>query len=132
VSRKTTMPPSRPAARTRRGISIALTSLAGLTALAAAGCEATFSPGPLSASWDADVGWYVEPPPDITRRPHIWFEGRWVYLVDGSWYEPTPQGWVILREEPRELGRYRTYYEPGRQRRYAPEPPRERGRYRRY
>lgn len=108
-----------------------LTALAGLTALGAAGCEATFTPAPLTASWEVGATW-VEPPDDITQYPHVWYEGRWIYLVDGFWYMPTPRGWVVLREEPRELGRYREYYESGPQRRYERTPPRERGRYRTY
>lgn len=127
MSRKTTMPPSRSFARSSRGILVALASLAGLSVL---GCEATLTPGPVAASWGAGASAYVEPPPDITTRPHLWYEDRWVYLVDGSWYAPTPRGWIILHDEPRELGRYRRYYQPGPEQPYAPTPPRERGRYR--
>lgn len=132
MSSKTTTAPSRPVARRTSGIFAALTALTGLTALGATGCEATFSPGPLATSWEVGATWAVVPPDDIGRYPHIWYEDRWVYLVDGRWYAPTPRGWVILRDEPRELGRYREYYEPGPPRRYEPTPPRERGRYRTY
>ena len=132
MSSKTTTPPSRPFARKNKGILVMLTALAGLSALGAAGCEATFTPGPLTASWEVGATWYAEPPDDITRYPRVWYDGRWVYLVDGVWYTPTPRGWLILREEPRELGRYREYYEPGPPRRYEPTPPRERRRYRTY
>ncbi len=131
MSTKTITPRSGLFARGNPGILVARTALAGLVALAAAGCEATFTPGPLTASWDTEAEAYVEPPRDINVYPHVWYDGRWVYLVQGAWYAPTTQGWVILREEPRELGRYRTYYEPG-QRRYQPSLPRERGRYRTY
>ena len=132
MSTKTTMPRSGLLARGNPRTFVACTVLAGLSALAAAGCEATFTPGPLTATWDADAVWYVEPPVNVHAYPHVWYGDRWVYLVDGTWYAPTTQGWTILREEPRELGRYRTYYEPGPRRRYAPSPPRERGRYRTY
>jgi hypothetical protein len=132
VSTKTTMPRSGLFARGNPRSRVAFTALAGLVALAAAGCEATFTPGPLTATWDTGAVWYVEPPLDASQYPHVWYGDRWVYLIDGSWYAPTAQGWIILREEPRELGRYRSYYEPGPTRRYAPSPPRERGRYRTY
>ncbi len=132
MSSKTIIPPSRLFARGKSGISVALTALAGLTALGAAGCEATFSPAPLTTSWEVGAAWVAVPPNDIARYPHVWYEDRWIYLVDGNWYAPTPRGWIILRDEPRELGRYREYYEPGPPRRYEPTPPRERGRYRTY
>ena len=112
MSTKTTMPRSGLFARGNPGIFTLMTALAGLSGLIAAGCE-------------------VEPPHDVTNYPHVWYDGRWVYLVDGTWYAPTIQGWIVLRDEPRELGRYRTYYEPTR-RRYQPSLPRERGRYRTY
>ena len=131
MSTKTTMPRSGLFARGNPGIFTLMTALAGLSGLIAAGCEATFTPGPLTASWDVAAAAYVEPPHDVTNYPHVWYDGRWVYLVDGTWYAPTIQGWIVLREEPRELGRYRTYYEPNR-RRYQPSLPRERGRYRTY
>ena len=131
MSSRNTTPLSRPFARANKGIFVVLTALAGLMALGAAGCEATFTPGPLTASWEVGATW-VEPPDDITQYPHVWYEGRWIYLVDGFWYAPTPRGWVVLREEPRELGRYREYYESGPRRRYERTPPSERGRYRTY
>lgn len=132
MSIKTTTPRSGLFARGNPGIFAAVTALTALTALGTSGCEATFTPGPLAATWDTGAEAYVEPPGDINVYPHVWYDGRWVYLVEGDWYAPTIQGWVILRDEPRELGRYRTYYEPGAPRRYQPTLPRERGRYRTY
>jgi hypothetical protein len=132
VSRKITTPPSRSFAPGKSGTFLVLTLLAGLSALVAAGCETTFTPGPLTASWQVGGTWYAEPPYEITSYPHVWYGDRWLYLVDGVWYAPTAEGWIILRDEPRELGRYRRYYEPDSPRRYAPSPPRERGRYRSY
>lgn len=132
MSTRITTPRSGPLARGNSGIFVAFTALAGLTALATSGCEATFTPGPLTATWDTGAEVYVEPPGDLSAYPHVWYDGRWVYLVQGAWYAPTTQGWIILRDEPRELGRYRTYYEPGPPRRYQPTLPRERGRYRTY
>jgi hypothetical protein len=132
VSSKTTTLRSSPVARGKQGIFVALTSLAGLLALSATGCEATFTPGPVSATFGAASVWTVEPPDNIAVYPHVWYEGRWIYLVDGAWYAPTPQGWIILRDEPPDLGRYRRYYEPEQPRRYAPTAPTERRRYRTY
>ena len=62
MSRRTITPPSRPFARGKRGILVALTSLAGLSALGAAGCEATFSSSPATA-WEADGAWVTEDVP---------------------------------------------------------------------
>jgi hypothetical protein len=132
VSTKTTTPGSGLFARGIPGIFTALTGLIALSALVLAGCEATFTPGPLTATWDVGADVYVEPPADVTVYPHVWYDGRWVYLVQGSWYAPTAQGWIILRDEPRELGRFRTYYEPRQPRRYQPSLPQERGRFRTY
>jgi hypothetical protein len=133
VSTKTTTPRSGLLARRKPATLVAMTALAGLSALAALGCEATFTPGPLTATWDTGAAYvYVEPPYDVTSYPRVWYGDRWVYLVDGAWYAPTVQGWTVLRQEPRELGRFRTYYEPERPRRYQPSLPRERGRYRSY
>ena len=131
MSTKTITPRSSPVARGKRGILVALTSLVGLSALGTAGCEATFTPG-VAATWGTTSTWAVAPPDNIASYPHAWYEGRWIYLVDGAWYAPTAEGWVILRDEPTELGRYRRYYEPGPPRRYAPSAPREHGRYRTY
>ena len=132
MSTKTTTPRSGLFARGNPGIFAARVALAGLAALAAAGCEATFTPRPITATWDTGAVWYVEAPANVSRYPRVWYGDHWVYLVDGAWYAPTARGWTILREEPRELGRYRTQYEPGPWRRYEPSPPRERGRYRTY
>lgn len=132
MSTMTTMPRSGLLARGKPRTWIARAVLTALSALATAGCEATFTPGPLTATWDEGAVWYVEPPTDVSAYPHVWYGDRWVYLIDGTWYAPTPRGWTILREEPRELGRYRSYYEPGPIQRYAPTLPRERRRYRTY
>src|SRR5262249_19106417 len=49
-------------------------------------------------------------PPNIEVYPRTLYRGRYAYLVDGRWSDAGPRGWVILREEPRELARYRTSY----------------------
>jgi hypothetical protein len=112
----------------RRG----LAPLVVVFALGAAGCEATFTPGQATTAFSVATASVPQVPYDIATYPHVWYEGTWIYLVDGSWYAPTLNGWVVLREEPRELGRYRRYYEPAPSRRRAPTVPEERGRYRTY
>lgn len=84
---------------------------AALAALAASGCEATFRPSEaLSLAFDegellvrADA-----PPREIWAYPRVYYGGTYVYLVDGVWYYPTPNGWMIFRREPTELSRERT------------------------
>jgi hypothetical protein len=49
-------------------------------------------------------------PPDIYGYPHVWYDGGYAYLADGRWYYPTRGRWVVLRQEPPELYRYRSYY----------------------
>jgi len=47
-------------------------------------------------------------PTDIYAYPRVWYNGSYVYLVDGRWYYPTNQGWRVYRREPQELSRQRT------------------------
>jgi hypothetical protein len=49
-------------------------------------------------------------PPDLYVYPHVWYDGGYAYLVGGRWYYPARGRWVVLRQEPPELYRYRTYY----------------------
>jgi hypothetical protein len=50
-------------------------------------------------------------PTDIYTYPRVYYRGSYAYFVDGRWYYPMPRrGWVIMREEPRELARYRSTY----------------------
>ena len=84
-----------------------------------------------SASHEATLHWTQRPATDADqvdprRMIEDGAEAVALSLVHAA------RGWVVLRDEPQELGRYRCYYEPAPQRRYAPEPPRERGRYRTY
>ena len=52
--------------------------------------------------------YYVDaPPPHVYRYPSAHYHGRPAYLVDGRWYYSSPGGWVVFREEPRELRVYR-------------------------
>jgi hypothetical protein len=71
------------------------------------------------ARWRADlssprleIGGYIvdrapRVPADVRRRPSAPFRGSYAYYVDGRWYYPSSQGWVVFREEPRELARWR-------------------------
>jgi hypothetical protein len=49
-------------------------------------------------------------PPDVYAYPHVWYEGGYAYLVGDRWYYPSRAGWVVLREEPVPLYRYRAGY----------------------
>jgi hypothetical protein len=49
-------------------------------------------------------------PPDMTVYPRVAYAGGYAYLVGDSWYYPTGRRWVVLRNEPPELYRYRTTY----------------------
>jgi hypothetical protein len=51
--------------------------------------------------------YYVDAPPRIYRYPSAYYHGRPAYLVGNRWYYESPRGWVIFREEPRELRTYR-------------------------
>ncbi len=48
-------------------------------------------------------------PYDIYGRPRVQYDGRWAYFVDGYWYYQGPAGWVVFRDEPPDLYRYRTH-----------------------
>lgn len=47
-------------------------------------------------------------PVAIDGYPHILYQDRYAYLVEGQWYYPTSDGWVIFLEEPRTLAQYRS------------------------
>jgi hypothetical protein len=55
-------------------------------------------------------------PVNLTVYPRVHYHGTYAYLIDGVWYYPTVQGWVVFRQEPVELYRYRTRYLPPRYR----------------
>jgi hypothetical protein len=56
----------------------------------------------------------AEVPPDIYAYPHVYYEGRYAYLVGDEWYYPYADSWVLLRSEPPALYRYRVGYGPSR------------------
>ncbi|MBV9946687.1 MAG: hypothetical protein JOZ69_07560 [Myxococcales bacterium] len=75
--------------------------------LAVAGCAVHAYPpavGGYATVYADDV------PPNIETYPRVSYEGGYAYLVNDRWYYPTSSGWVVLREEPRELYRYRADY----------------------
>ena len=49
-------------------------------------------------------------PSNIHYYPRTYYGGRTVYLVDGRWYYPHRNTWVVYRREPVELQRYRVRY----------------------
>jgi hypothetical protein len=83
-------------------------ALAFVASLGAAGCEATFTPAqPVVASVGVDFAPVATVPPDIWTYPRVYYGDSYVYLVNGSWFRPTPRGWVTFRREPVELSRQR-------------------------
>ncbi len=42
-------------------------------------------------------------------RAFTYYNGANAYLVGDQWYYPQQRGWVVLRNEPPELYRYRSY-----------------------
>ncbi len=79
---------------------------------------------------------YVEPPVstvEVTSAPLVEyrtypstvFEGRVVYLINGTWGYPSGERWVMYRQEPAPLARYRTTIEsaPPAPRVYVPANP---------
>lgn len=93
--------------------------LAAAAALTVMGCEATIHPASPFAVAYAEGDWLVRAdivPPNIWAYPHVAYGASYVYLVDGRWYYPTPDGWMIFRREPIELSRQRTLMGQGRYR----------------
>ncbi|MDC0748989.1 hypothetical protein [Polyangium mundeleinium] len=73
----------------------------------AAGCVATLSAGTPNVG-GYDVAYAEAVPVDVNMYPAVEYRGRLAYLVEGRWYWPTDNGWVVFVEEPPELTRYRT------------------------
>jgi hypothetical protein len=53
-------------------------------------------------------------PRDVLFYPHVFYGGDAAYLVDGRWYRPGENGWVVFTEEPVELEMLRHTLEPER------------------
>lgn len=104
-----------------------LAVLAAAALLGAIGCTATFTPEPVAVAYEAPVVQAEVVPYDIYRHPRVYYGGTYVYFVDGRWYYPTARGWMMYREEPRELRRQRTQIERSPEVRRSPAyvPPRE-------
>lgn len=117
----------------------AIAALAAACALGAAGCEATITPGSavVAVTGEGLIAPVAVVPADVWVSPRVFFGGEYVYLVNGLWYRPTPQGWFVYRREPVELARQRvriyasprpSYVPRTPQYAYPPSAPRERGR----
>jgi hypothetical protein len=114
----------------------------GLFAISATGCTARTTGGVEVVYGHPAVEVEVVPA-HIHSHPRVAYHGSYAYLVEGRWYYRSPRGrWVVFREEPVELRRYRVqYYEryPAARRRgpvqrqpeYGSPPPYRRDPYRR-
>ena len=85
-------------------------ALAALAILGVAGCEATFRPTRVNATFDEEDALVRAEvvPPDIWVYPRVAYGESYAYLVGGVWYIPTRAGWMVFRREPVELSRERT------------------------
>jgi len=61
-------------------------------------------------------------PVEVATYPRVYYGGSYAYLVEDRWYYQSPRGWVVFREEPRELYRYRTALPPDHRARRVPPP----------
>jgi hypothetical protein len=90
-----------------------------LGALLSVGCTA-------SVGGEMVYGYPVYPvevaPVEITTYPRVYYHGDYAYLAEDRWYYRGPVGWVVFREEPHELYRYRTTLPPDHRARRAPAP----------
>lgn len=72
---------------------------------AAVGSALVFASACHGSSERADV--VVEPTPavpsDVVFYAHVLYGGDDAYLVDGRWYRPAANGWVVFTQEPLEL-----------------------------
>lgn len=57
------------------------------------------------------AGYAVAPvnnvPGSIQAYPRYYYRDRYAYLVDGQWYYPTNDGWVVFLDVPAPLAQYR-------------------------
>ncbi len=79
--------------------------LLAILIIIATGCSASLGLRPTVA------GYAVAPaatmPGVIDNYPRMFYQDRYAYLIDGQWYYPTSDGWVVFLEEPRPLVQYR-------------------------
>jgi hypothetical protein len=120
-------------ARVKNGLFVARAVLTAAVLMGATGCTATFTPEPVVVAYDAPVAAAEVVPYDIYAYPRVYYGGTYVYLVNGRWYFPSARGWMVYRQEPHELRRYRAEIHRAPERRQSPPvaPPREYGRERR-
>jgi hypothetical protein len=87
----------------RRPGSTALTRLCTCTltplvlAFGAYSCGTREPPRPVHTESAAHV------PGDVLYYAHVLYGGETAYLVDGRWYRPGADGWLVFDEEPLEL-----------------------------
>jgi hypothetical protein len=95
---------------TRRKLRSRIGTLAGLilllaTSWVAVGCVAEAG---VVYGYPVVEASYV--PARIEYYPRVYYRGGYAYYVDGYWYYPSAaasRGWVVFRDEPHELRRYR-------------------------
>jgi hypothetical protein len=85
----------------------AATLVVGL--LAAAGCTGSAAVRG-GVVYEYPVATVETVPAGIHYAPRVIYQDRYAYLVDDRWYYPAAGGWVVFRQEPRELRPYRVYY----------------------
>ncbi len=82
-----------------------LWAILAISILTATGCSASVRVRPTVA------GYAVAPidtvPVAIGGYPRTIYRDQYAYLVDGRWYYPTNDGWVVFLEEPQPLEQYR-------------------------
>jgi hypothetical protein len=87
--------------------------LAVLTSVAIGGCAITVRSEGRAVVHGHPVARAEVVPVEIATNPRVYYRGSYAYLVGARWYYPTAQGWVVFREEPTELARYRVEIDRG-------------------
>jgi hypothetical protein len=90
-------------------VRIARASIVVALALAVAtliGCEIG-APEPVCVGGYSAV--FATPPADVYLYPRASFAGRNAFWVHDRWFYDGPQGWVIFRQEPPPLQRFRSF-----------------------
>ena len=93
-----------------------------LGAVAMGGCAARVQTG-AAVVYGYPVARAEVVPVEIATYPRVYYRGSYAYLVGSRWYYPTARGWVVFRQEPVELARYRGELERTRVRRLPAERP---------
>jgi hypothetical protein len=74
--------------------------------LLTASCAGTTS---ATVAYDYPATYVETVPVDIAYYPRVYYRGHYAYWVHDRWYYPSGRRWVVFREEPHELQRYRIY-----------------------